>query len=274
MLKDPQSRPHVDGPRPQVVEVGPAAIDAGTAPATTAGALGATPPCLLRLPPFAILGAAAGATRRGRLLWGALGLGRWSRGQSRWGRIGAIGGGSSSEGGGWSRLLHGELLKTEVVAHLQKGRKRVATTKMEADGSEVLVEAPGDVEDEGVIGDELAEITEVLGYPLVAATVLGDGKDTLRERAKLLVGLEGVRRAVPKELGQWDSMASQRIRAEAPRWEMVSARSSVMVPVSQVRTTQSILTQSGELGRTSSERTWRSRENFPRVRRKDSRHRE
>jgi hypothetical protein len=62
-------------------------------------------------------------------------------------------------------------------------------------------------------------------------------------------------------------------RAEARCSKTVPARLSVMVPKSQVRTTQSMRTQSAEVGTAVSERTWRSREYCPRVRRKDSRHR-
>lgn len=39
---------------------------------------------------------------------------------------------------------------------------------VEADGSEALVEASDDVEDEGAVGDVLVKIAKVLGHPLVA----------------------------------------------------------------------------------------------------------
>jgi hypothetical protein len=74
-------------------------------------------------------------------------------------------------------------------------------------------------------------------------------------------------------LRNWDSMESHRTRAVEPHWEMMSARSSEMVPMSQVQTTAFIRTQSGEAGATASERAWHSRENLVSVRRKDSHHR-
>ncbi|XP_062229134.1 uncharacterized protein LOC133926962 [Phragmites australis] len=72
---------------------------------------------------------------------------------------------------------------------------------MEADGGEALVEASDDVEDEGVVSDVFAEVAEVLGHPLVAAAILGDGEISLLEGSKLLVGVEGAGGTIPEKLG-------------------------------------------------------------------------
>jgi hypothetical protein len=48
----------------------------------------------------------------------------------RRGRLGAIDTRDGSEGGNRSKLHHGELLKTKIIAHLQKGWIWVAAAKM------------------------------------------------------------------------------------------------------------------------------------------------
>jgi hypothetical protein len=50
---------------------------------------------------------------------------------------------------------------------------------MEADGLELLVEAPNDFEDESAVGDGLAEVAEVLGLALVEPAIIGDGEVTM-----------------------------------------------------------------------------------------------
>jgi hypothetical protein len=84
---------------------------------------------------------------------------------------------------------------------------------------------------------------------------------------ELLVCVKSTRRTIPKKLGlDGEPQDPSRGTTLGDRvGEIV-----VMVLVSQVRTTQSILTQSGEMGAAASGRTWCSRENFARVRRKDS----
>jgi hypothetical protein len=128
---------------------------------------------------------------------------------------------------------------------------------MEADGLELLVEAPNDFEDESAVGDGLAEVAEVLGLTLVEPAIIGDGEVTLTEGAKVGVGVQGARGLIPEELGL-DGEPDV-----ASRGAMLGdgvARSSVMVPKSQVCTTQSIRTQLAEVGMATSDRTWRSRE--------------
>jgi hypothetical protein len=72
---------------------------------------------------------------------------------------------------------------------------------MEADGLELHVEAPNDVEDESAVGDGLAEVAEVLGLALVEPAIIGDGEVTLTEGAKVGVGVQGARGLIPEELG-------------------------------------------------------------------------
>jgi hypothetical protein len=60
--------------------------------------------------------------------------------------------------------------------HASTGREWVAAAVVEADGSEALVEASDDVEDEGAVSDVLVKIAKVLGHPLVAVAILGDGR--------------------------------------------------------------------------------------------------
>ena len=55
-------------------------------------------------------------------------------------------------------------------------------------------------------------------------------------------------------------MVSQEARVVVPNSITASVRASVMVPVIQVCTTQSMRAQSGELGAAASERTWLSKE--------------
>lgn len=64
------------------------------------------------------------------------------------GWLGATGMRDGSEGGSGHRLCHGELLKTNIIVHLQKGWNWVDAAKVEANVGEPLVEAPDDVEDE------------------------------------------------------------------------------------------------------------------------------
>jgi hypothetical protein len=66
---------------------------------------------------------------------------------------------------------------------------------------EALVEATDYVEDEGAVGDDFAESTEVIGHLLEAAAVLGNGEVALDEVAEPHLKLEGAYLPVPKELG-------------------------------------------------------------------------
>jgi len=66
--------------------------------------------------------------------------------------------------------------------------------------SKTLVEAADDVEDEGAIGDHLAEGREVIGHLLQLAAVLGDGEVALDEVEKTRLQLNGASLAVAEKL--------------------------------------------------------------------------
>jgi hypothetical protein len=77
-------------------------------------------------------------------------------------------------------------------------------------------------------------------------TIFGDREIALGEGAEFLVGVKGTRGAIAKELEVWNSMESQRERAEAPHWDTMSARVSERVSRNQVRTTAFMRTQSSD----------------------------
>lgn len=72
---------------------------------------------------------------------------------------------------------------------------------MEVEGEEALVKAADDVEDEIHVGDQFTKVSKVLGELLVAVAVFSNREIALGERPELLVGVEGLGRAVPKKLG-------------------------------------------------------------------------
>ena len=72
---------------------------------------------------------------------------------------------------------------------------------METESPDAFVQPMDDVEDEGLLGDWLAEVTEILHHALEAAAVIDDGQITLGEGAELLVGVESIGCAVPEKLG-------------------------------------------------------------------------
>jgi hypothetical protein len=66
--------------------------------------------------------------------------------------------------------------------------------------AEALVEATDDVEDEGVVGDDLAEGREIIGHLLQLATVLGDGEVALDEVVKPRLQLNGAGLPIAEEV--------------------------------------------------------------------------
>jgi hypothetical protein len=85
--------------------------------------------------------------------------------------------------------------------NLQEAGEGVRATEVEGEGEEALVKAVDDVEDESPVGDRFTKVSKVLGELLVAAAVFSDREIALGERPKLLVGVEGSGRVVPKKLG-------------------------------------------------------------------------
>ena len=63
-----------------------------------------------------------------------------------------------------------------------------------------LVEAADDVEDEGAVGDDLAEGREIIGHLLQLAAVLGDGEVALDEVTKPRLQLNGASLPIAEKL--------------------------------------------------------------------------
>jgi hypothetical protein len=97
----------------------------------------------------------------------------------------------------WS-LRRGELLKSKVIADLQKIRQGVCAMKMQTQRKEALVNTPDDVEDKSSVEDGLAKVAKILGMLFVETVVFGNRKVTLGEGEELLVGVESTSGAVLK----------------------------------------------------------------------------
>jgi hypothetical protein len=158
---------------------------------------------------------------------------------------GGSGGGGECSCWGILAVLHGEFLEDEVVAGLQEGGEGSDATKKCPNVAEAFVEAADDIEDEGVIGDDLTKSGEIIGHLLQLAAIVGDGEERspwTKLRNCISRWMERASR-LPRNC---DSTASQACRAVEPWAEMISARSSVSVATIQDLTTQSIRAQSGE----------------------------
>ena len=70
----------------------------------------------------------------------------WVKG-ARLGRLGSTGAVDVGQGSGRSSLCHREFLKSQVIADLQKTRKRVGAAQMETKSLEALVKASDNVKD-------------------------------------------------------------------------------------------------------------------------------
>ena len=98
-------------------------------------------------------------------------------------------------------VLHHHLLKEEISLRVDEGVEGTPPAKMHPDGLEPLIQAADDVEDEGAVGDDLAEGREIVSHLLQAAAVVGDGEVALDEVAEPRLKLDGAYLPVPKELG-------------------------------------------------------------------------
>ena len=209
--------PHLDGPRPRVVEARPRgplgggslgaggrlgaasllllgadggalATPAATRTATAAAAIAAT------LAAAVVVASAAGV--------GAPGAGTGIDAPGAGLRRGCRSPGRGGEGGGRRRLAvrQSEFLQDEIVAGLQEGEEGSTLPQEGPDMGEVVVEAADHVEDKSVVGDDFAEGPKIVGHLLEAATVLGDGEVALDEVAKPHLQLDGASLPVPEEL--------------------------------------------------------------------------
>jgi len=139
---------------------------------------------------------------------------------------GSGGSGGGGECSGWSFLavLHGEFLEDGIFTHLQEGGEGFGPAEERPDTAEALVEAADDVEDEGAIGDDLAEGYEIIGHLLQLAAVLGDREVALDEVVKPRLQLNGAGLPIAEEL-RLDGGPG--VPAVEPRAEMISPRSLV-----------------------------------------------
>jgi hypothetical protein len=87
---------------------------------------------------------------------------------------------------------HVELFKQKVVLSLQEGGERVPMLEVHADGREVLVEAPNDVVDERMIGDDLDQVIQGIGHGLELAAIVGDREIALHKIPKGGVEVESM----------------------------------------------------------------------------------
>jgi len=82
-------------------------------------------------------------------------------------------------------VLHRHLLEEEISLRVNKGGERAPLAKMHPDGLESLVQTADDVEDEGAVGDGLAQVLEHVRHALHLLAVLGDRQIALDEVAEL-----------------------------------------------------------------------------------------
>jgi hypothetical protein len=83
----------------------------------------------------------------------------------------------------------------------EEGGEGVGAPQQGTDVREALVEATNHVEDEGAVGDDLSQGSEIVGHLLQTAAVLGDGEIALHEVAKLHLELDRPCLLIAQELG-------------------------------------------------------------------------
>ena len=230
----PRAEPHLDGPGPRVPEGGPRGAR-GSLGGLAAGA---------RLPRTTLLAAALAAATLGRRRGAPVAGGASPSGRatpcSRWCRGGRLGGDEGSRRGGLVR--QGELLQEQRILGLEERGERVAAAKVQTNVAVPLVEAPDEVEDEGLIRENLAEHAKISGHPLETPIVICNGYVTLGEAMELGIRVEGARLAIAKELCFYGNPGVARGEAAC---EDGPARSSEMDPRFQDFMTQSMHAQSG-----------------------------
>jgi len=86
-------------------------------------------------------------------------------------------GGLGSNEGGRCRCLRceGHFLQAQGLLHLEEGGEGLVPLKVKTDVGEALVEASDEVEDEGLIRDNLAEGAKITGHPLETLAVIRNG---------------------------------------------------------------------------------------------------
>jgi hypothetical protein len=89
----------------------------------------------------------------------------------------------------------------KVSSDLQETRQGVGAVEVKADGFELFVEAADDVENEGVVGDGFAKVTEILRLTFVVPSIISDEEVALTEGAEVGIGVQGTHCLIPEKLG-------------------------------------------------------------------------
>jgi hypothetical protein len=125
--------------------------------------------------------AAVGDSPRGLRGGWQLGMTRSAGGGCRSGAAHAAWRSERNKGSSRWSVRHGDLLKSKVVADLQKTGQGVCATKMQTQHKEALIKTSDDVEDKSYVGDGLAKVAKILDKLFVATTIFGNGKVALGE---------------------------------------------------------------------------------------------
>ena len=181
------SRPHVDGSSPWLMKIGPLLLLLSAA-AIGEGAIGVVAPAP------AVLAAPRVLASLGLLLlvWQPLlGSGWWSGGRGH---------GRPSVAGGGSQGRHSEFLQEQIIAGLQKSRKRTSAAKVKPNGFETAIETAQEIEDKSLVVDGLAEVADGVCHALDFPAVRSDVEVALLEVAKGGVEAESTSFAIAVEL--------------------------------------------------------------------------
>ena len=129
-----------------------------------------------------------------------LGSGWWSDGRGRRWPSAAGGGSQGRSRRRRSRLRHSEFLQEQIVAGLQKGRKRTSAAKVKPNGFEMAIETAQEIEDKSPVVDGLAEVAEGVCHALDFPAVRSDVEVALLEVAEGGFKVESTSFAITAEL--------------------------------------------------------------------------
>jgi hypothetical protein len=73
--------------------------------------------------------------------------------------------------------------------------------EVKVDGFELFVEAADDVENEGVVRDGFAKVTEILHLTFVVPSIISDEEVALTEGAEVGIGVQGTHCLIPEKSG-------------------------------------------------------------------------
>jgi hypothetical protein len=116
------------------------------------------------------------------------------------------------------------LARSEKGARLGKGRERVLHRDDGGDVGEVPVETAEAVEDESLVRDRGANVTEGVGEGLQAVAVGGDDEVALHDRAEFFLEVDGAcHLVVEEEVGDEGSHASCAVWSSAMMMSRISS---------------------------------------------------